>query len=110
MDEIRNLSLSILTASGFGAEHAAAITNMLATCQIDDCQSHELFRLFNCTDTMKAGKIDGHAEPVVAPSDNAIVRVGAQGGMSRLAFEKALPVLIEKTRTHGMAAYGRDGD
>lgn len=104
LDEIRNLSLSILAASGFGADHAAAITNMLATCQTDDCQSHGLFRLFMCADTIKAGKIDGHAEPALAPSDNAIVRVDAQGGMSLLAFEKALPVLVEKTRAHGIAA------
>ncbi len=104
LDEIRSLSLSILTKSGFGPDHAAAIANMLTTCQIDDCQSHGLFRLFMCADTIKAGQIDGHVEPALEPSDNAVVRVDAQGGMSLLAFEKALPVLIEKTRTHGIAA------
>jgi len=104
LDEIRDLSLSILIRSGFGADHAVAIADTLTTCQIDDCQSHGLFRLFMCTDTMKAGQIDGHAEPVLDLSDNAVVRVDARGGMSLLAFEKALPVLIEKTRAHGMAA------
>ncbi|WP_170336490.1 Ldh family oxidoreductase [Ruegeria arenilitoris] len=104
LDEIRDLSLSILTKSGFGPDHAAAISHMLTTCQADDCQSHGLFRLFMCNDTIKAGKIDGYVEPVLTPSDNAIVRVDARGGMSLLAFEKALPVLIEKTRTHGIAA------
>ncbi|MBO9447475.1 Ldh family oxidoreductase [Ruegeria sp. R14_0] len=104
LNEIQDLSLSILTKAGFGPDHAAAITEMLTTCQIDDCQSHGLFRLFMCNDTMKAGKIDGHIAPVVAPSDNAIVRVDARGGMSLLAFRKALPILIEKTRAHGMAA------
>ncbi|MBO9412594.1 MULTISPECIES: Ldh family oxidoreductase [unclassified Ruegeria] len=104
LDEIKALSLNILTKSGFGPDHATAIAGMLATCQIDDCQSHGLFRLFMCNDTMKAGKIDGHVAPVLEHSDNAIVRVDAQGGMSLLAFEQALPVLIEKTRTHGIAA------
>ena len=104
LDDIRNLSLSILAKSGFGQEHAAAIADTLTTCQVDDCQSHGLFRLFMCNDTMKAGKIDGHVTPVVASSDNAIVRVDARGGMSLLAFREAVPVLIEKTRTHGIAA------
>ena len=104
LDNIRNLSLSILAKSGFGQKHAAAIADTLTTCQFDDCQSHGLFRLFMCNDTMKAGKIDGHVTPVVAFSDNAIVRVDARGGMSLLAFREALPVLIEKTRTHGIAA------
>ncbi|WP_037312697.1 Ldh family oxidoreductase [Ruegeria halocynthiae] len=104
LDEVRALSLEVLTNSGFGANHAAAIADMLTTCQIDDCQSHGLFRLFMCVQTMQAGKIDGHAAPVVTPSDNAIVRVDAQGGMSLLAFQEALPVLIEKTRAHGIAA------
>ncbi|WP_170412239.1 Ldh family oxidoreductase [Ruegeria arenilitoris] len=104
LDEVRDLSLSILTTSGFGPDHAAAIADTLTTCQIDDCQSHGLFRLFMCADTINAGQIDGHVDPILEPSDNAVVRVDAQGGMSLLAFEKALPVLIEKTRTHGIAA------
>ncbi len=103
-DEIEDLSLRVLTRVGFGAEHAQAIAAMLTTCQMDDCQSHGLFRLFMCAQTMKAGQVDGHAAPVVAPSDNAIVRVDAKWGMSLLAFQQGLPLLIEKTRAHGIAA------
>ncbi len=104
LDEIRDLSMQILTKSGFGTAHATAITDTLYTCQIDDCQSHGLFRLFMCTQTMQAGKIDGHAVPLVEPSDNAIVRVDACNGISLLAFQKGLPHLIDKTRKHGIAA------
>ncbi|WP_171123499.1 MULTISPECIES: Ldh family oxidoreductase [unclassified Ruegeria] len=104
LEDIQTLCQTVLAKSGFGPDHAQAITETLATCQFDDCQSHGLFRLFMCAETMKAGKIDGHAAPVVTPSDNAIVRVDAQGGISLLAFQSALPVLIEKTHTHGIAA------
>ncbi len=103
-EEMTELSRKVLTHVGYGADHAQAIARMLTTCQLDDCQSHGLFRLFMCAQTMQAGKIDGHAQPRVAPSDNAIVRVDAQGGMSLLAFQKGLPQLVEKTRTHGIAA------
>lgn len=104
LDEVHALCLSVLSKSGYGPDHATAIADLLTTCQTDDCQSHGLFRLLMCNDTMQAGKVDGHVKPVVASSDNAIVRVDAQGGISLLAFDEALPVLIEKTRKHGMAA------
>lgn len=103
-EEMTDLSLKVLSHVGYGPDHAQAIAELLTTCQMDDCQSHGLFRLFMCAQTMQAGKIDGHAQPQVAPSENTIVRVDAQGGMSLLAFQKGLPHLVEKTRTHGIAA------
>lgn len=104
LQDIKDLSLSVLQHAGYGGNHARAISDMLCTCQVDDCQSHGLFRLFMCEQTMKAGKIDGHVQPEIAETDTAIVRADARGGMSLLAFEQALPQLIEKTRKHGIAA------
>ncbi|MQY44021.1 oxidoreductase [Epibacterium sp. SM1969] len=104
LQDIKDLSMSVLSHVGFGTAHATAISDMLYTCQLDDCQSHGLFRLFMCVETMKAGKIDGQILPEIEASENAIVRVNARGGMSLLAFEQAAPVLIEKTRKHGIAA------
>jgi len=104
LPEIKSLSMSVLTHAGYGPAHAAAITEMLYRCQLDDCQSHGLYRLIMCNITMQAGKIDGFSEPTITASENAIVRADANGGMSLLAFEQAAPVLIEKTRKHGIAA------
>ncbi|MBO9475771.1 Ldh family oxidoreductase [Shimia sp. R10_1] len=104
LDDIQTLCQEVLTSVGYGQEHADAITDMLYRCQLDDCQSHGLFRLFMCAQTMQAGQIDGHVKPELAETDNAIVRVDAKGGMSLLAFEKALPTLVKKTRQHGIAA------
>lgn len=104
LQEVKDLALSVLRNAGYGEAHADAIADMLYTCQLDDCQSHGLFRLFMCVQTMQAGGIDGHILPDVHLSDNAVVRADAQGGMSLLAFEKALPALIEKTRQFGIAA------
>lgn len=104
LEEIKDLSLAVLTRAGYGAAHAQAIAEMLYTCQLDDCQSHGLFRLFMCQQTMQAGQIDGHVAPDVTVGENAVVRADARGGMSLLAFEEALPALIEKTRKNGVAA------
>ncbi|WP_323778880.1 Ldh family oxidoreductase [Leisingera sp.] len=104
LQEIKKLSLSVLGRAGYGQAHAQAISDMLYTCQIDDCQSHGLFRLLMCEQTMRAGKIDGHVQPHIVNGDAAIVRADARGGMSLLALEQALPTLIEKTRRYGIAA------
>ncbi len=104
LQEIKSLSLSVLDRAGYGSAHAQSIAAMLNTCQLDDCQSHGLFRLLMCAQTMQAGKIDGHVAPVIETGDNAIVRADARSGMSLLAFEQALPSLIEKTRKNGIAA------
>ncbi len=104
LQEIKSLSLSVLDRAGYGSAHAQSIAAMLYTCQLDDCQSHGLFRLLMCAQTMQAGKIDGHVAPVIETGDNAIVRADARSGMSLLTFEQALPSLIEKTRKNGIAA------
>ena len=104
LDDVRQLAVQTLLGVGYGDRHAAAIAEMLYQCQRDDCQSHGLFRLFMCHQTMKAGKIDGHALPNIDPSDGAIVRVDARNAMSILAVNEAMPLLIEKARKFGMAA------
>lgn len=102
--DITTLSVKVLSKAGFGEAHAQAIAKMLYTCQLDDCQSHGLFRLFMCCQTMQAGKIDGQILPILKDTDSAVLHADACGGMSLLAVDKAMPKLIEKTRKLGIAA------
>lgn len=104
LEDAKSLCISVLKKAGYGEKHAYAIAEMLYTCQLDDCQSHGLFRLLMCCQTMRAGKIDGHILPTIKDSGDAILHADAQGGMSLLAVETAIPMLIEKTRKHGIAA------
>lgn len=104
LQDITDLGLSVLRHAGYGEAHAKAIADLIAACQLDDCQSHGLYRLLMCVQTMRAGQIDGHVAPQIAAGDSAIVRADARGGMSLLAFEQALPVLIDKARQYGIAA------
>jgi len=104
LNEIKPLCTSVLRKAGYGDAHADAITKMLYTCQLDDCQSHGLFRLLMCSQTMQVGKIDGQVIPSLKESDTAILHTDAHGGMSLLAVDNAIPELIEKTRKYGIAA------
>ena len=104
LTDITMLSIKVLSKAGYGEAHAHAIAKMLYTCQLDDCQSHGLFRLFMCSQTMQAGKIDGQVLPIFKDTDSAILHADARRGMSLLAVDTAIPKLIEKTRKHGIAA------
>lgn len=104
LDEVRALAERVLEHCGYASAHADAISDMLYRCQLDDCQSHGLFRLFMCATTMKDGKIDGAATPVIDSSDTAIIRADARDAMSLLAVRDAMPELISKARRFGMAA------
>jgi LDH2 family malate/lactate/ureidoglycolate dehydrogenase len=72
--------------------------------QRDDCQSHGVYRLVTCAQTIRAGKVDLQAEPVVAATGGAVVQVDARYGFSPLAFERGLPALVEAARTQGVGA------
>ncbi|MBV6656864.1 MAG: Ldh family oxidoreductase [Devosiaceae bacterium] len=104
LGDVKPLALSILSSFGYGPNHADAIAQMLTTCQLDDCHSHGLFRLFMCIESIKAGKIDGQVEPEISDESTGIVRADARRGMSLLAMEAAIPMLIDKAREHGIAA------
>ena len=104
LEDIQPLCLEILTGMGFNAAHANTIAETLYRCQLDDCQSHGLFRLLMCVQTLKAGRVDPLAEPTVTESGQALIRVDASEGMSLLAYEVALPILVSKARQYGIAA------
>jgi len=51
---------------------------VIATGQRDACQAHSVYRVLSCAQTVRAGKVDVHAEPVVEADGSAVVRVDAR--------------------------------
>lgn len=104
LDEAWNLSVRTLTGAGFSQAHAEAIARTIWACQRDECHSHGLYRLIVCTHTLRSGKVSPDAEPVLTDAAPGLVRADAQGAYSLLAFERGLPLLVEKARRQGLAA------
>lgn len=101
---MRELSESILVSNGFNQDHAQAITDVIYACQQDDCHSHGLYRLLMCVESIISGRVDGQASPEVVDAAPSVVKANANSGISLLAFNAALPMLIEKTKQNGIAA------
>lgn len=104
LDALHDLSVRALLRMGVADAHAQAMARVIVAGQRDACASHGVYRLVTCAQTVRAGKVDLNAEPVVHHDGSPVVRVDARFGFSPLAFERGLPHLIEAARTHGLAA------
>ena len=94
----------IFIRAGTSPLQAASLARVIAAGERDGCKSHGIYRIEGLLRTLKAGKVDGTAIPLVASVDGAIVRVDAAGGFSNPAFELGLPLLVERAKELGLAA------
>jgi LDH2 family malate/lactate/ureidoglycolate dehydrogenase len=104
LDQATTLVERILSNAGFSPAHVHALTRTIVAGERDGCASHGLYRTLGCVATLRNGKVVGDAEPIVHDQAPGIARVDACGGFSLLAFERGLPLLIEKARGNGLAA------
>lgn len=104
LQEAYTLAYKTLSDNGFSEEHATVIARNVTAGERDGCASHGLWRLLGIVETLRKGKVSASAQPVVVSQAPAIVKADANGAYSLLAFEQALPLLIEKTRQYGIAA------
>ncbi|HDT2075379.1 MULTISPECIES: Ldh family oxidoreductase [Enterobacter] len=104
LTEAYALAFNVLRGNGFSEAHAAAVAKNVTHGERDGCASHGLWRLLGIVETLRKGKVSPDAEPAIADTAPAIVKADAGGAFSLLAFERALPLLIEKARHGGIAA------
>jgi LDH2 family malate/lactate/ureidoglycolate dehydrogenase len=102
--EVEELSRAILTRHGLSPAHVEAVTRTIVAGERDECASHGVYRLLVCAATLAKGRVVRDAEPVAASVAPALARVDARGGYAQLAFERGLPLLVEKARASGIAA------
>lgn len=104
LSEAYALSRDVLCKNGFSAEQADAIARNVTAGERDGCASHGLWRLLGIVETLRKGKVSADARPVITDPAPAIVKADAGGAFSLVAYEQALPLLICKAKTCGIAA------
>ncbi|WP_166366417.1 Ldh family oxidoreductase [Pseudomonas akapageensis] len=104
LSEVAVLAQSVLRKHGFSEQQAVAVARTMVCGERDECTSHGVYRLLVCISTLKSGKVNPTAVPVVHDHAPSIVRVDAKGGFSQLAFERGLTLLEQKASSNGLAA------
>ncbi|MCK0207377.1 Ldh family oxidoreductase [Starkeya koreensis] len=102
--EVHALARDTLVGAGLGVPHAEAIARSIARAEADECHSHGLYRLIGYVASVRSGKAERTALPVLTRATSAVLRVDARRGFAPLAIETGVPALIEAARTYGIAA------
>lgn len=102
--EVHDLTRDTLLAAGLGAPHALAVARSITRAQADECHSHGLYRLLGYVDSVRSGKAEREALPVLTRATPVVLRVDARRGFAPLAVETGVPALIEAAKTYGIAA------
>ena len=102
--ELFDLARHVLVGAGLAPAHADAVARVITACERDECASHGLYRLPGCVTTIRSGRLSPDAEPTIADMSPALVRADAHRAYSLLAFERAMPVLVKKAKSAGVAA------
>lgn len=102
--ELTGLVRAVFAAAGFGAVQAAALTEVIVAAERDGCKSHGIYRIEGCLRTLRAGMVDGAAEPALVEDAGAILRIDGRDGFANAALELGRPLLAERARALGMAA------
>lgn len=95
----------IFRKAGLNSIQAGALARVIVAGERDACKSHGIYRIEGALRTVKAGKVNPDAVPVLDPNEgSAIVKVNASGGFANPAFELGVAALAERTRKLGIAA------
>jgi (2R)-3-sulfolactate dehydrogenase (NADP+) len=101
--EARDLVARALVRSSTGEANATIVARALVAAEADGLKGHGLSRAPSYAAQAKAGKIDGHAAPVVTRPKPAVVAVDAAHGFAFPALDAAVSALPDIARAQGVA-------
>nr|WP_245408470.1 Ldh family oxidoreductase [Zhengella mangrovi] len=90
-----------------GASPAMAASLVAATLSAEQAGRHEvgLAHLLDYLQSLKDGRIDGQADPVIEKPLPAVIRADARHGIAQLGFDRAFDDLVAAAETCGIALF-----
>lgn len=104
LDELHDLAVSVLRASETSADNAESVARALVKADRDGLASHGAARLPAFSAQAIAGKVDGFAEPKLAVTGDATLRVDARSGFAFPAIDLGLERAREIAGRTGVVA------
>ena len=104
LEAAREMALAALERHGCDRANAEAVAGVMLAAEADVCESHGLFRLPGYVASLKSGKVDGRARPVLERLAPGVLRVDGKRGFAPLAILTGRAPLIDAARSQGIAA------
>ena len=104
-DTLHDLLMVALTAQGFSPESALALTNQTTLCEQLGQQSVGVAHVFDYTDGLAAGRIDGKAVPEISHPAPTMTHVDGNGGLPQTGFDLAFDDFVTATRELGVHVF-----
>jgi delta1-piperideine-2-carboxylate reductase len=101
--DLTELLRQIFLRHGTSAEVAGVLAENCASAERDGSHSHGIFRIKGYLSSLASEWVNGRAVPTVEDVGAGFVRVDAAGGFAQPALHAAKGLLIEKTRSAGIA-------
>jgi len=104
--EARHRVEKTLMASGVTADNAESVARALVDAEVDGQSGHGLRRVASYAAQAAAGKVDGHAVPVIREAAAGALHVDVAHGFYYPAFDRVEGRLPEMARAQGIAMAG----
>lgn len=98
--------IRVLTENGAGAAQAEAAARHMVWCESAGRHNFGIERVPIHVKRLKAGVLDGKADPVAQRVSPSLARLDARGGIGYLAGERAMDMAIAMARDTGLGAVG----
>ncbi|MGF7160414.1 delta1-piperideine-2-carboxylate reductase [Rhodoligotrophos appendicifer] len=103
-EDLRQLVMRIFLENGCSETTARALTHTVMTAEVAGTLSHGVFRMPGYVSSLRAGWVDGKAEPIVEDRAPGVVTVDGANGFSQVAQEAGRDLVMDKARHCGIAA------
>lgn len=103
LDEISGLARRAFSENGCDDPNTEALVRTVVGAERDGSLSHGLFRVPGYISSLRSGKVNGKARPVVNHKSPAIVSVHGENGFAPLAIERGIPILVAAAKNLGVA-------
>jgi len=103
LKEIGDLATRAFSQNGCDDANTQALVRTVVGAERDGSLSHGLFRVPGYVASLRSGKVNGIARPLVNHRTPVIVSVHGDNGYAPLAIERGVPVLAEAAKKLGVA-------
>jgi delta1-piperideine-2-carboxylate reductase len=103
LEEIGELATRAFSQNGCDEANTQALVRTVTMAERDGAHSHGLFRIPGYVASLRSGKVNGNARPVVTHKTPVIIDVEGENGYAPLAIERGVPVLAEAAKNLGVA-------